>query len=135
MRHSDLGDWSDPVFDDDVVQPSNESRRTAPPEESAADHNGSRRGRDGGSFKSLSYDSPNLSSKSSLVCSILHILSNKRESRLEPCTKSAKTPMVLSSFVTTVHMWSASTHSMRAWAVLVHKQREQCRITRARSTA
>jgi hypothetical protein len=38
LRHSDLGDWSDPVFDDDVVQPSNESRRTAPPEESAADH-------------------------------------------------------------------------------------------------
>jgi hypothetical protein len=26
------------VFDDDVVQPSNESRRTAPPRESAADH-------------------------------------------------------------------------------------------------
>jgi hypothetical protein len=31
----DQGDGSDP---DDVVQPSNESRRTAPPEESAADH-------------------------------------------------------------------------------------------------
>jgi len=32
---ADQGDWSDP---DDVVQPSNESRRAAPPEESAADH-------------------------------------------------------------------------------------------------
>ena len=40
------GDWSDPVHEDDVVQPSNESQRTAPPEESAAGHtvhNGGRR--------------------------------------------------------------------------------------------
>ena len=35
LRQADQGDWSDP---DDVVQPSNESRRAAQPEESAADH-------------------------------------------------------------------------------------------------
>ena len=91
--------------------------------------------KDGGSFKSLSYDGFNLSSKSSLVCSILHILCNKRESRLEACTKSAKIPMALSSFVTTAHMWSALTHSMRASAVPARKLREQCRITHASSTA
>jgi hypothetical protein len=34
-RQADPGDWSD---QDDVVQPSNESQRTAPPEESAAGH-------------------------------------------------------------------------------------------------
>ena len=56
LRQSYLGDWSDPVLDDDVVQPSNESRRTAPPEESAADHTVHVEERDGGSFKSLSYD-------------------------------------------------------------------------------
>jgi hypothetical protein len=38
MRQTDLGDWSDPALVDDGVQPPNESRRTAPPEESAADH-------------------------------------------------------------------------------------------------
>jgi hypothetical protein len=29
-------DWSDPEHEEDVVQPSNEGQRTAPPEESAA---------------------------------------------------------------------------------------------------
>ena len=60
LRQSYLGDWSDPVLDDDVVQPSNESRRTAPPEESAADHTVHVEERDGGSFKSLSYDQLNV---------------------------------------------------------------------------
>jgi len=91
-------------------------------------------GRDGGSFKSLSYDLPNVSSKSPLVCSIMHILCNKTESKLEPCTQSAKRPIALSSFVTTAHIRSVSTHSMRASAVAARKQREQCKITPARST-
>ena len=95
----------------------------------------SRRGRDGGSFKSLSYDWPNLSSKSSLVCSIMHIPCNKTESKLEPCTQSAKRPIALSSFVTTAHIWSVLTRSMRASAVAARKQRVQCRPTHARSTA
>jgi hypothetical protein len=33
-----LDDWSDPEREEDVVQPSNENHRTAPPEESAAGH-------------------------------------------------------------------------------------------------
>ena len=38
LRQADLGDWSDPALEDDVVQPSIEGRRAAPPEESAAGH-------------------------------------------------------------------------------------------------
>jgi hypothetical protein len=38
LGQSALGDWSDPEHEEDVAQPSNESQRTAPPEESAARH-------------------------------------------------------------------------------------------------
>jgi hypothetical protein len=38
LRQADQGDGSDPALVDDGVQPPNESRRTAPPEETAADH-------------------------------------------------------------------------------------------------
>src|ERR1700674_994798 len=109
-------------------------RRTAPSEGASRRSRDSRRGRDGGFFKSLSYDLPNVSSKSPLVCSIMHILCDKTESKFEPCTQSAKRPIALSSFVTTAHIRSVSTHSMRASAVAARKQREQCRITPARST-
>lgn len=43
--------------------------------------------------------------------------------------------MVSSFSVTTAHILSASTRSMRASAVAVLKQHEQCRITPATSTA
>jgi hypothetical protein len=63
LRQSDLGDWwSDPALGD-VVQPSSESRRTAPPEESAAGraiHSGEKTAVPS---NHASYDRPNLSSK------------------------------------------------------------------------
>ena len=134
MLQADLGDWSDPALVDDAVQPPNESRRTAPPEESAADHAIHVEGGTAAPSNHSPNDLPNVSSKSPLVCSIMHILCNKTESKLEPCTQSAKRPIALSSFVTTAHIRSVSTHSMRASAVAARKQREQCRITPARST-
>jgi hypothetical protein len=36
LSRIDLDDWCDPQLEEDVVQSSNESQRTAPPEESAA---------------------------------------------------------------------------------------------------
>jgi len=38
LTHLAPGDWFDPVLEEDVVQPSNERQRAAPPEELAASH-------------------------------------------------------------------------------------------------
>src|SRR6202171_2546370 len=88
-HHSDLGDWSDPALDDDVVQPSNESRRTAPPEEPAADHaihveGGTAAPSNHSPMIGLIYRvSPHSSVQLCTFCAI------RLESKLEPCNKSA----------------------------------------------
>ena len=76
LRQSYLGDWFGPAPVDDAVQPSNESRRTAPPAEPAADHAIHVEEGTAAPSNHSPNDWANLSSKSSLVCSILLILGN-----------------------------------------------------------